>query len=84
MIDPIRRAKLIWRCRRGMLELDLLLQSFVANYLDQLNESEMASMELLLTCPDPDLYSWLMGNDSPESKEFDHIIALIRSHSGIR
>ena len=83
MIDPIRKAKLIWRSRRGMLELDLLLQRFLANYVDQLTESEIVSMELLLTCPDPDLLSWLIGDESPEDKELNHIIELIQSHGRI-
>ena len=83
MMTPTRKAKLIWRCRRGMLELDLLLQRFVAQYLDQLTESELARFEALLESPDPDLYAWLMGSDKPENKQYDSIIALIQMHSGV-
>lgn len=81
MLDPIRKAKLCWRCRRGMLELDLLLQRFINSYLDQLNEAELRDFESLLTSPDPDLFSWLMGSERTEHKEFEHIIELIQLHS---
>ena len=83
-MDPVRKAKLIWRCRRGMLELDLLFQWFIAQSLEQLTPEEMDSFELLLTAPDPDLYRWLMGSGVPENKELHHIIALIRSRSQIQ
>ncbi|OGV43712.1 MAG: hypothetical protein A3F46_05595 [Legionellales bacterium RIFCSPHIGHO2_12_FULL_42_9] len=84
MLEPIRKAKLRWRCRRGMLELDLIFQRFIDSYLDQLNETEIRDFESLLTYPDPDLFSWLMGNAMPENKELDHIIELIQLHSGVR
>lgn len=84
MMDPVRKAKLIWRCRRGMLELDLLFQWFIANYVDKLTDEEIESLELLLTSPDPDLYQWLMGQSLPENKELHHIVALIQSHSQIQ
>lgn len=84
MLDPIRKAKLCWRCRRGMLELDLILQRFIDSYLDQLNEADLVDFEFLLTSPDPDLFSWLMGSSKPENKELDHIIELIQLHSGVR
>ena len=83
MIDSIRRAKLVWHCRRGMLELDLLFQRFIDQYLDQLSELELVSFEILLTYPDPELFSWLMGSESPESEEMSHIIQLIQLHSGV-
>ena len=83
MIDPIRRAKLVWHCRRGMLELDLLFQRFIEQYLDRLSELELVSFETLLTYPDPELFSWLMGSENPESEEMRHIIQLIQLHSGV-
>jgi antitoxin CptB len=66
-----------------MLELDLMLQRFIEQYLSQLDEPELASFELLLTYPDPDLFSWLMGSQTPDNKELSHIIALIQLHSGV-
>ena len=83
MIDSIRTAKLHWRCRRGMLELDLIFQRFLAQYLEKLTETELVSLECLLTYPDPDLFSWLMGSEPCPHKEFSHIIALIQLHSGV-
>ena len=84
MFDSIRKAKLRWRCRRGMLELDLMLQRFIESYLSQLNEVELVDFESLLSYPDPDLFSWLMGSASPENKELDHLVELIQLHSGVQ
>ena len=84
MLDPIRKAKLCWRCRRGMLELDLFFQRFIECYLDKLSESEILLFEMLLTYPDPDIFSWLMGSEHPNDKELEHIIELIQLHSRVR
>ena len=41
-----------WQCRRGMLELDLLLNNFVDKKVNTLSEQEKQSFELLLSYPD--------------------------------
>lgn len=79
-MDAHREAKIRWRCRRGMLELDLLLNRFLDKALFQLNADEVGSFEKLLESPDPDIYYWLMGNQSPDDKELSRIVQLIRMH----
>lgn len=37
----IKKAKLKWHCRRGMLELDLFLQKYLELYLDKMTEEEL-------------------------------------------
>lgn len=76
MIDADRKAKIIWQCRRGMLELDLLLMRFLKT-LETLNEEDIAAFEALLTCEDPSLYAYLMENDSPDP-ELQRIVQLIQ------
>ncbi|HAT9136121.1 TPA: hypothetical protein JBB25_14525, partial [Legionella pneumophila subsp. pneumophila] len=34
-MDNREKSRLLWKCRRGMLELDLLLQKFIANEIDR-------------------------------------------------
>ena len=84
MIDPKTKAKIIWNCRRGMLELDLILTRFVQNELERLNSHQVASFEALLNNPDPDLYAWFMGYEQPENKDFHDIIEYIRNHDRIK
>jgi antitoxin CptB len=80
MIAPERKAKINWHCRRGMLELDLILGRFIKHHLDSLTEENVSAFEDLLTNTDPDLYAWLMGYETPARKELLDIVTLIRFH----
>lgn len=82
-MDRIRKAKLQWRCRRGMLELDLILNRFFQHHADQLSKQDTETFECLLTCPDPDIYSWFMGTASPANKELFHLVEFIKLHHHI-
>lgn len=48
-----------WRCRRGMLELDIVLQRFVDKHYTQLNETELQKFDTLLNLPDNDLWDMI-------------------------
>lgn len=80
MITAQQIAKIQWNCRRGMLELDLILQRFMATHFDALSEPEKLAFERLLSHQDPDLYVWLMGQMIPEEKDVAEIVAIIRRH----
>ena len=73
-------AQLIWSCRRGMLELDIILSRFVANGLSTLTVAEREVFARLLTKPDPDLYSWLMGQASSDEAEIAQLVSTIRTY----
>ncbi|KTD49504.1 Antitoxin CptB [Legionella rubrilucens] len=77
MMDAARKAKLTWQCRRGMLELDLLLNQFLDRQLEKLNEEQIAQFEILLQQPDPVLYSWLMGS-APANRDVEDIVRRIQ------
>lgn len=59
-------AKIRWQCRRGMLELDILLERFLNKHFENLTESEKKLFIQLLEQPDPTLYAWLMGYETPD------------------
>jgi antitoxin CptB len=73
-------SRLRWACRRGMLELDLLLIPFFDKHYAQLTPKEQASFAELLSCTDPELFSWLMGHARPEKPEFCKLVERIREH----
>jgi len=50
-----------WRCRRGLLELDLWLQRFAERELERLSPEECTKLESLLGEADADLMAWLEG-----------------------
>jgi len=48
-----------WHCRRGMLELDIVLKRFVDKHYTQLNETELQQFDTLLNLPDNDLWDMI-------------------------
>ena len=48
--EEVRR--LSWRCRRGLLELDIVLQRFSENHLTKLSIEELSVFDSLLDLPD--------------------------------
>ena len=50
-----------WRCRRGLLELDIVLGRFVDEHYAQLNEDEARAFEELLDMPDNPLWDMIAG-----------------------
>ena len=77
-----RFAKLRWRCRRGMRELDAVLQKFLDVESGRLTEAEIGRFEEILELPDPVLHAYLLGRSAPAD---DAIAALIdRIRAGTR
>ena len=79
VLDEQAKKRLFWHCRRGMLELDLLLQRFLEKKIDSLAPEEIEAFDTLLGCTDPELYAWLMGQAQPEDNRLKHIVATIRA-----
>lgn len=64
--DPLalRKRKLAWHARRGLLELDCLIQPFMQQDFAQINADEVALLESLFAMEDPDLLALLMRPES--------------------
>jgi antitoxin CptB len=62
----IEQRRLAWRCRRGLLELDIVLQRFVANYFYDLSEHELMVFDELLALPDNDFWDLLQKKNSSD------------------
>jgi antitoxin CptB len=75
-LDP---ARLRWQCRRGMLELEVLLQSFLDRVYPVLAEREQRAFQTLLTYPDPQLLDWLMGRTVAADTEIADVVARVRA-----
>ena len=71
-------SKIRWRCRRGMLELDVMLQNFFDQHYLQLTKKQQLAFEKLLQCEDQQLYNWLLKQEQPPDTELLEIIELIR------
>lgn len=60
-----RLKKLRWQSRRGMKELDVLLEAFLEKQARQLSEGAWPGLEELLTLEDDVLFDWVSGRDLP-------------------
>jgi antitoxin CptB len=80
MNKNLDKARILWCCRRGMLELDLLLGRFMEQAFDKLDESRKQTFRKILEESDPDLYAWLMGYEKPQSEEFLEFVNWFRTH----
>ncbi len=67
-----------WQCRRGMLELDLLLNNFVDKKVGSLGEQEKKTFELLLSYPDQTLLDLLLGNTVSSDPAISTLVEKIR------
>ena len=79
MFEQKRLARLKWACRRGMLELDVLLLPFVEQAFDTLTFSQQETFERLLTCDDPDLFAWFMGHQQCHDPELSKMVETVLS-----
>jgi antitoxin CptB len=61
----IQFQRLLWRCRRGMKELDILLERFARGHLAVATAERRLAFERLLELPDPLLADYLFGHDIP-------------------
>ncbi len=77
--DRRRRARLRWRCRCGLRELDILLARFLESQPEALGERELEAFEALLDQPPLDLLGWLTGQGEPDDPELAALCARIRA-----
>lgn len=59
------QGRLRWRCRRGMKELDLLLESWLDRVWPGADAGRRQAFERMLDRSDPELAAWLLGGERP-------------------
>lgn len=67
-IDPTALARLRWRCRRGMLENDLLIDRFFSLHGHQITAARADALLRLMDLSDNDLLDLLLGRNEPGDK----------------
>ena len=68
-----------WRCRRGMLELDLLFQDFNEGYLHRLDNEQIAALDALLDLPDNDLWDLVANEVLSENAVSQQVLTWLRA-----
>ena len=59
------RAKLLWRCRRGVRELDAILIPYGTERIKDLTQIQLYCLQSMLDQQDPDLLNWFFGYSKP-------------------
>lgn len=72
-------ARVYWQCRRGMRELDLLLQGFFERAYGTADEPVRRAFLDLLEYPDQLLLEYLMGRMVPIDPALADVVARIRN-----
>ena len=73
------RARLRWRCRRGMRELDVLLIHFFEASFDTLSSTEKDTFRAILELPDPELQAYLIAGHASDDPAFEALFDRIRT-----
>jgi antitoxin CptB len=71
--------RLRWQCRRGMREMDMLLERWLDRYYSEASRQTKADFAALLLTEDDLLWDWLMGKGAPLEPERAELIHAIRS-----
>jgi len=75
-VDAVSRNRLKWKCRRGLLELDLVLQGYLDGHFE---DKDANALNELLDLPDNDLWDIVSGRSDRFEERFGGIVAQLRA-----
>lgn len=79
MSEPtLAYSELKWRCRRGMLELDILLNTYLDRNYNTMSGEQGALFSRMLDYPDQVLFDLLLGNMQSSDQRIDRLVTDIR------
>lgn len=73
----LERAR--WRCRRGLLELDIVLQRFMDERYSQLDAAGLRQFDTLLDLPDNDLWEMIALRNEVEDRNLQPVLHLLQT-----
>jgi len=77
-LDPVSLERIRWRCRRGLLELDIVLGRFIKHY-ESLDSQQKQVFDSLLDLPDTSLWDMISGKLPALHEDQRALLALINS-----
>ena len=81
MSEKLQLERLRWACRRGMLELDLILEPYVNERFPYAESTEQHQFIKLLESNDQDLFDWFLQKKSVDDPELAEIISIVLAHT---
>ena len=78
-MERTRRDRLQWKCRRGLLELDLVLSQFLERQASDMSPADLAAFDELLDYPDTELWDVVSGRSDRFDPRLGGIVARLRA-----
>ena len=79
-MNEAEQRRLAWRCRRGLLELDIVLQRFVNGQSGTLSLREQQAFDALLELPDNDFWALISATETAhENGSVNAVITKLRA-----
>jgi len=78
-MDRVTHDRLKWKCRRGLLELDLVLDRFMQRHAGGLDADELAHLDELLELADNELWDIVNGRSEAYEARLDGVVARLRA-----
>ena len=78
-MDAPELNRLRWRCRRGMLENDLILARFLDARGRTMSAGDVAALDRLLDLPDGALWDLIAGRAEPSDAELRPLVTALRA-----
>lgn len=73
-------ARIRFLCRRGMKELDVLLEGYLARHYASDSQDQQWAFLRLLEREDPDIWAWILGQ-TPTPAPFADVIARLQRNA---
>ncbi|MGH8397070.1 MAG: succinate dehydrogenase assembly factor 2 [Gammaproteobacteria bacterium] len=71
-------SRIRWQCRRGMKELDLVLEGYLVNRYAFASIEEQQAFASLLNLTDPVLLAYIIGHEQPDTEEQRRVVESLR------
>jgi antitoxin CptB len=78
MIDDRSWARLRWRCRRGMLENDIILTRYLDAVAGEIGEQDLKALDRLLDMNDNELWDILSGRKESDDEKLQSLVGQLR------
>jgi antitoxin CptB len=75
-MSDLKRVR--WRCRRGLMELEIILDRFLDKHYERLSVAERTAFDELLAYQDADLWALMSGETDESEQRKAQLVALLR------
>ena len=74
---------MLWRCRRGIRELDSLLRPFAEDCYDELSPLDKTRLQTLLGYQDNQILDWILGREIADREGLQSLVDSIIRYSKV-